>query len=92
LTNKRKGVRVDMMREDEKVDIELLYRLRSQYKRLDQITWTIRDAQERFPVGTDENEMRLLKVYLALLSEVEDILRELKELKREYERNPEIVK
>jgi len=81
-----------MMREDEKVDIELLYRLRSQYKRLDQITWTIRDAQERFPVGTDENEMRLLKVYLALLSEVEDILRELKELKREYERNPEIVK
>jgi len=92
LTNKNGGFRVDMMRKDEKVDIELLYRLRSQYKRLDQITWTIRDVQERFPVGTDENEMRLLKVYLAMLFDVEDILQELKELKKEYERNSRTIK
>ena len=55
------------MSKNEKVDIELLYRLRGQYKRLDQITWTIRDAQERFPVGIPENELQLTKIYLAML-------------------------
>jgi len=72
------------MSKNEKVDIELLYRLRSQYKRLDQITWTIREAQERFPVGTPENELQLTKIYLAMALDVEDILQEIKELRKQY--------
>lgn len=72
------------MSKNEKVDIELLYRLRGQYKRLDQITWTIRDAQERFPVGIPENELQLTKIYLAMLFDLEDITQEIKELKKQY--------
>ena len=72
------------MSKDEKVDIELLYRLRSQYKRLDQVTWSIRDAQERFPVGIAENELQLIKIYVAMIYDLEDILQEIKELKNQY--------
>ena len=72
------------MTSNEKVDVELLYRLRNQYKRLDQITWTIRDAQERFPVGINENEIQLMKIYLAMIYDVESILEEIKELRKSY--------
>lgn len=75
------------MSSNEKVDIELLYRLRNQYKRLDQITWTVRDAQERFPVGTSENELQLIKIYLAMSSDIEEIFQEIKNLRKQYEKD-----
>jgi len=70
----------------------ILLRLRSQYKRLEQTTWTIRELQNRFPLGELQSETQLLKNYLALIDDVEDILRELKGLKKEYEQDPRIVK
>jgi len=62
----------------------LLLRIRSQFKRLEQVTWTIRELQNRFPLGVPENEENLLKGYLEMIYDVEDILNELKELKKEY--------
>ena len=68
-----------------RVDINLLYQIRNQYKRLDQITWTIRDAQQRFPLTTPNNEEQLIKIYFSLNNDVEDILLELKELRKQYD-------
>lgn len=70
-----------------RVDINLLYKLRNEYKRLDQLTWTVRDAQQRFPLTTPENEEELVKIYLALALDVEDILDSLKKCRKEYEKH-----
>lgn len=70
---------------NENVNLELLYKLRGQFKRLDQLTWTIRDAQQRFPVGTPENELQLIRIYLSMLGEIEDIVGEIKEIKKNYD-------
>lgn len=70
--------------EQSRADLKLLYQLRAQFKRIDQISWTVRDANNRFPLGNSYNEEQLIKIYLALIYDIEDILRELKELKKEY--------
>lgn len=67
-----------------RADINLIYQLRNQYKRLDQVTWTIRDAQQRFPLTTPENQIQLTTIYLAMLSDIEDVVNEIKEIKKEY--------
>ena len=65
----------------------LLLRLRSQYKRLEQLTWTIRELQNRFPLGDPENEKHILKTYLALRLDIKDILSEIEGLRKEYSKN-----
>ena len=65
-------------------DTTLLLRLRSQYKRLEQLTWTIRELQNRFPLGIPENEAYLLKSYLAMKLDIQDILDEIDNLRKEY--------
>jgi hypothetical protein len=70
----------------------ILLRLRSQYKRLEQITWVVRELQNRFPLGELQSETQLLKNYLALIYDVEDVLQELKELKKQYEQDSRTTK
>lgn len=65
----------------------LLLRLRSQYKRLEQLTWTVRELQNRFPLGDSKNEEHLLKTYLALRLDIKDILDEIEALRKEYGQN-----
>jgi hypothetical protein len=62
----------------------LLLRVRSQYKRLEQLTWTVRELQNRFPLGIPENEKELLKNYLALRLDIKDIYDEIEALRKEY--------
>jgi len=63
-------------------DSLLLPKLRSAYKRLGQFTWTIREIEEKLPYG--EQDELLLKEYLAMILDLEDIFKELKSLKKEY--------
>ena len=65
-------------------DATLLLRLRSQYKRLEQLTWTIRELQNRFPLGDPKDEEHLLKSYLALRLDIKDIYDEIEALRKNY--------
>jgi len=67
-----------------RVDIGLLYKLRAIYKRLDQLTWTVRDAQQRFPVGSPQNEEQLMKIYLSLIFDLEEVYNDLKKIREDY--------
>ena len=67
-------------------DATLLLRLRAQYKRLEQLTWTIRELQNRFPLGDEKDEKQLLKSYLAMRLDIEDILNEIDSLREEYDK------
>ena len=68
-------------------DATLLLRLRGQYKRLEQLTWTVREIQNRFQLGDPKNEEQLLKSYLALRLDIKDILDEIEALRKEYGAN-----
>jgi hypothetical protein len=63
----------------------ILLKLRTQYKRIEQISWLIHELQTRFPLGEQNNEDQLLKNYLTLSLDLGDILNEINKLKKEYE-------
>lgn len=54
-----------------------LIQLRNLYKRFSQVSWSIRDAEVRFPMGNQENEEQLLSVYQRMIPEVIEISKEL---------------
>lgn len=63
-----------------KVDISTVYKIRNLYKRLDQVTWTIRDAQQRFPLTNEKNILGLYNIYVEMREEVRNILLDLEEI------------
>lgn len=66
-----------------KSDLPKIYKLRALFARLDQLTWTLRDANQRFPLTTPENQRQITNIYLAMVLEVEDIYLDLKAIKDE---------
>lgn len=41
---------------------------------MSQVSWSIRDAEIRFPMGNVENEQQLLDVYLTMIPELKEVL------------------
>ena len=57
-----------------------LIKYRNLYKRLDQVTWSVRSSEKRFLLGDPENERNLLAIYKSMVIDFEDILNDLKQL------------
>ena len=57
-------------------DFEKLITLRDIFNRLNQITWSIRQAETRFQVGTPEGEKSLLIQYESLLKKLLEVAKE----------------
>jgi hypothetical protein len=59
-------------------DFQQLIQYRNAYKRLSQVTWSIRASEERYKLGDPSQEEQLLKIYKALTIDIADILNDLK--------------
>lgn len=69
--------------------IELLHffqEVRSEWKKAQQLTWRINDIEKQFPTDglTDEERMQMIKEYLALGLDLEEIVESLNELRKEW--------
>lgn len=60
-----------------------LIQYRNAYKALSQVSWSIRDCEVRYPMGTPGSEEQLLKTYELMVPEIEDALEKIKEVKNE---------
>lgn len=57
-----------------------LLKLRSAYRRLAQVTWSIKVAEERFSINSPNDEAGLLDIYIAMKLEVKKILKDINEI------------
>jgi hypothetical protein len=66
-----------------------LLRLQSLFQRMGQITWTSKQATNRYVAPeamTDEEVSDLTKLYVALIFDVEQLATDAKKLKEEYDK------
>lgn len=61
-------------------------KLRGEYKRLSQLSWTIATTEKKYPPDTltESEEEELIKYYLALSLDLEDINKNIKEEYKKY--------
>lgn len=69
---------------NKKLNLLQFYKLRAAYDRLSQITWTIRNANERFSLNDSKDQEQLTKVYVAMILDVENIYQEMVKIKEKY--------
>ena len=66
--------------ENKSNNFQKLLQLRGVFKRVSQVTWSAKQAEDRWIFGNPENERLLLETYLTLLQEIKDSISSLSSL------------
>ena len=66
-----------------------MLRLRAIYKRLSQLTWTVKTIEDKYSIETvtSEKTETLLKNYLELGSDLEEAFKDWQKIYKEYKKN-----
>jgi hypothetical protein len=68
--------------------LQKFLQLRSLYKRLQQVSWTVTSTEKRFPPFEEMNNEQLeevLRIYLAMTFDIEDVAKEMNKLYKQYQ-------